>query len=309
MGSDMTYSHEPVMLNECVGALTLKSGGVYLDGTAGLGGHSEEIAKRLDGGRLICLDKDPMAVERCSERLAPYGERVTVVRNDFRDLSSVLDRLGVQGADGILLDLGVSSLQLDMPERGFSYRFDAPLDMRMDNDASLNAYDIVNTWEENRIKRILYDYGEERYAPLIASAIVRNRPILSTGRLAETVKRAMPPKARRESQHPARRAFQAIRIAVNDELGALEQGLDAAVGRLNPGGRLAVLTFHSLEDRIVKNRFRRLENSCTCPPDFPECVCGEKRILRIIGRYSPSREETERNPRAECAKLRVAEKV
>ncbi len=297
------------MLKECIEALNIKSGGIYLDGTAGLGGHSEEIAKRLDSGRLICLDKDPAALERCAGRLSPYGERVSIVKSDFRELASALDGLGIRAADGIMLDLGVSSMQLDMPERGFSYRFDAPLDMRMDTDAPFSAYEIVNTWEAGRIKQILYDYGEERYAPLVAAAIVRNRPISSTVELAEIVRSAMPAKARREKQHPARRAFQALRIAVNDELGALEQGLEAAVERLNHNGRLAVLTFHSLEDRLVKNCFRRFENTCECPPDFPECVCGNRQTLKIIGRYSPSTEETARNPRAECARLRVAEKI
>ena len=305
----MTYAHEPVMLDDCIEALEISPNGIYLDCTAGLGGHSEGIAARLDRGRLICIDKDQMAVSRCEERLAPYRSHAAVVRCDFRRLSTVLDELDIPYIDGALFDLGVSSLQLDMPERGFSYRYDAPLDMRMDAEAPLSAFDIVNTWEFERIKGILYDYGEERYAPLIAAAVVRNRPVPTTGRLVEIIKGAMPAKGRREGQHPARRTFQAIRIAVNDELGALEEGLLAAVGRLCPRGRAVILTFHSLETRLVKNVFKRLENTCTCPPDFPRCVCGGGRVIKVLGRCFPSPEETGRNPRAECARLSIAEKV
>ena len=310
----MEPKHVSVLLNECIEALCIKPAGVYVDGTLGLGGHSSEIAKRLTTGLLIGIDRDETAIERAGARLAPYGERVKLVHGNFSDVASILDRLGFDAVDGMLFDLGVSSPQLDEAQRGFSYMQDAPLDMRMDGSASLSAHDVVNTWPEDRLKQILYDYGEERYAPRIAAAIVRarqERPVETTLELVEIIRSAMPAAALREKQHPAKRSFQAIRIAVNDELGAVQTMMDTAPDKLRPGGRLAVISFHSLEDRIVKNGIRRREDGCTCPRDFPVCTCGFVQTLKSVSRKPilPSPEEQIANPRARSAKLRVAEHV
>ena len=310
----MEPKHVSVLLCECIEALKIRPDGVYVDGTLGLGGHSSEIAKRLTTGLLIGIDRDETAIGRAGARLAPYGERVKLVHGNFSDVASILDRLGVDAVDGMLFDLGVSSPQLDEAHRGFSYMQDAPLDMRMDGSASLSAHDVVNTWPEERLRRILYDYGEERYAPRIAAAVVRarqERPIETTLELVEIIRSAMPAAALREKQHPAKRSFQAIRIAVNDELGAVQTMMDTAPDKLRPGGRLAVISFHSLEDRIVKNGIRRREDGCTCPRDFPVCTCGFVQTLRSVSRKPilPSPEEQTANPRARSAKLRVAEHV
>ena len=306
--------HVSVLLNECIENLNIRPDGVYVDGTLGLGGHSYEIASRLRGGRLIGIDRDPSAIERAGARLAPFGDRVTLVHGNFGDVASILDDLGIDGADGMLFDLGVSSPQLDEAARGFSYMLDAPLDMRMDGTAPLSAYDVVNGWSEERLNRILWDYGEERYARRITAAILRARaikPVESTLELVEIIKSAMPAAALREKQHPAKRSFQAIRIAVNDELGEVERMMETAPDKLNPGGRLCVISFHSLEDRIVKNGIARRENGCTCPREAPVCTCGFVRTLRSVSRKPilPSEDEIERNPRSRSAKLRVAERV
>ena len=295
-------------------ALRIRPDGIYVDGTLGLGGHSFEIAKRLTTGLLIGIDRDETAIERAGKRLVPFGERVRLVHGNFSDVAAILDRLGVDAVDGMLFDLGVSSPQLDEAHRGFSYMQDAPLDMRMDGSATLSAHEVVNTWPEDRLRRILYDYGEERYAPRIAGAIVRarqEREIETTLELVEIIRSAMPAAALREKQHPAKRSFQAIRIAVNDELGAVQTMMDTAPDKLRPGGRLAVISFHSLEDRIVKNGIRRREDGCTCPRDFPVCTCGFVQTLKSVSRKPilPSPEEQIANPRARSAKLRVAEHV
>ena len=309
----MEYTHKPVLLAPCIEALRIRPDGVYVDGTLGRAGHSMEIARRLTTGRLICIDRDMAAIDAAKERLAPYLDRVTLVHSNFSELGDVLRQAGVAGADGMLFDLGVSSPQLDDGSRGFSYMQDAPLDMRMDTSAPLTAYEVVNTWSAEELRRILYEYGEERYAPAIAKAIVRARetaPVATTLELVEIIKSAMPPAALREKQHPAKRSFQAIRIAVNGELDALPPMLRAAVEGLFPGGRLAVITFHSLEDRIVKQTLRDLARGCTCPPEFPVCVCGNKPKVRLVTRkpITADAEELADNPRARSAKLRVAEK-
>ena len=312
---EINYGHKPVLLHECLDALAIKPDGVYLDGTLGRAGHSLEIVRRLTaGGRLIALDRDETAIEAAQRRLADYMDRVTLVHSNFSALDDVLRELGVRGVDGMLFDLGVSSPQLDDAARGFSYKQDAPLDMRMDREQSLTAYEIVNNWPREELKSILYEYGEERYAPQIAAAIERVRtdhPIETTLELVDIIRSAMPPSALREKQHPAKRSFQAIRIAVNDELGAVKQGMEAAIDHLNPGGRLAVITFHSLEDRIVKKVFQDAARGCTCPPSFPVCVCGHKPKIRILTKKPiiATREEVEENPRSRSAKLRVAERV
>ena len=310
----MEPKHVSVLLSECIKALNIRPDGIYVDGTLGLGGHSSEIAKRLTTGLLIGIDRDETAIERAGSRLQTYGERIQLVHGNFSDVVSILDRLGVEAVDGMLFDLGVSSPQLDEAHRGFSYMQDAPLDMRMDGSASLTAHDVVNTWPEDRLRRILYDYGEERDAPRIAAAIVRARQlkeIETTLELVEIIRSAMPAAALREKQHPAKRSFQAIRIAVNDELGAVQTMMDTAPDRLRSGGRLAVISFHSLEDRIVKNGIRRREDGCTCPRDFPVCTCGFVQTLKSVSRKPilPSPEEQAANPRARSAKLRVAEHV
>ena len=285
-----------------------------MDGTLGGAGHSSEIVKRLENGRHIGIDRDPIALKAAGERLAPYADKVTLVHSNFCEIKQVLDDLDIEGVDGILLDLGVSSPQLDDGARGFSYMADAPLDMRMNNEDPLTAHDVVNTWPYEELKRILYDYGEERYAPQIASAICRKReskPIESTLELVDVIRSAMPPAALREKQHPAKRSFQAIRIAVNDELGSVEKVMRDAIPKLNKGGRLAVITFHSLEDRIVKNAMVAASKGCTCPPSFPVCVCGKKPQVKLITRKPiiSSDEELEVNPRARSAKLRICEKL
>jgi 16S rRNA (cytosine1402-N4)-methyltransferase len=310
----MEYAHYPVMLGECIEALNIKPDGIYIDGTLGNAGHSFEIAKRLDTGRLIGIDRDERAILRAKKKLEPFSGRVTTVHGNFRDLGSVLDGLGIRFADGMLFDLGVSSPQLDETSRGFSYMSDAPLDMRMDESETFTAREIVNTWPEEKIKRILFEFGEERYAPRIAAAIAaqrKNGAIETTLQLTEIIKSAMPGPALREKQHPAKRSFQALRIAVNDELGAISEMMGTAMDRLEKGGRLAVISFHSLEDRIVKNAIAGRENGCTCPRDFPVCVCGFKQTVRSIGRkpITPGEKELEENPRSRSAKLRVAEKL
>lgn len=302
------------MFEECMQALDLKPAGVYVDGTAGGGGHSYGIASRLTSGRLIAIDQDSAAIEAAGARLAPFGSRVTLVRDNFRNLSAILDDLEIHHIDGILLDLGVSSYQLDTAERGFSYNADAPLDMKMDQRKSLSAYNVVNEYSADRLRRILYDYGEERFAPRIAAAIVAQRqkaPIETTGQLVDIIKSAIPAAARDGGHHPAKRSFQAIRIEVNGELDVIEPALRAAVSRLNPGGRAAVITFHSLEDRIVKQTFASLASGCTCPKDFPVCVCGKRSTVRLVGGKPilPGKQELEQNPRSRSAKLRVAQKL
>ncbi len=306
--------HVPVLLRECIENLNIRPDGIYVDGTLGLGGHSAEIAARLTTGRLIGVDRDPSAIARAGERLAPFGERVTLVHGNFSEVARILEELAIPGVDGMLFDLGVSSPQLDEAQRGFSYMQDAPLDMRMDSTAGLSAYEVVNTWSEDRLNRILWDYGEERYARRISAAILRARarkPIESTLELVELIKGAMPAAALREKQHPAKRSFQAIRIAVNDELGEVERMMDTAPDKLNRGGRLCVISFHSLEDRIVKNGIARRENGCTCPREAPICTCGFVQTLKSVSRKPilPSEEEIENNPRSRSAKLRVAERV
>ena len=308
------FHHVSVLLEECLDGLNIKPDGIYVDGTLGGAGHSSEIVKRLDTGRHIGIDRDPIALKAAGERLAPYADKVTLVHSNFCEIKQVLDDLGIEGVDGILLDLGVSSPQLDEVMRGFSYMADAPLDMRMNNEDPLTAYDVVNTWSYEELKRILYDYGEERYAPKIAAAICSKReikPIESTLELVDVIRGAMPPAALREKQHPAKRSFQAIRIAVNDELGSVEKVMRDAIPKLNKGGRLAVITFHSLEDRIVKNAMVEASRGCTCPPSFPVCVCGKKPQVKLITRKPivSSNEELEVNPRARSAKLRICEKL
>ena len=311
---DGAFTHRPVLLDESIQALNIRPEGVYLDGTLGRAGHSREIARRLTSGRLICVDRDQAALDAARERLAEWMDRVTLVHSNFDGLDAILDGLGLTGADGMLFDLGVSSPQLDDAARGFSYMADAPLDMRMDQEQALTAAQVVNTWDQEELRRILWQYGEERYAPQVAAAIVRRRedkPIKTTLELAELVKSAMPAKARKEKQHPAKRTFQAIRIAVNDELGSVERMLRQAVPRLNKGGRLAVITFHSLEDRIVKSELAQFARGCICPPDFPVCVCGRTPEVRLVNKKPilPTEEELEENPRARSAKLRIAEKL
>lgn len=306
--------HVPVLLNECIEGLNINPGGVYLDGTLGRGGHSSEIAKRLRGGRLISIDRDDTAITEAGERLREFGDAVTLVKGNFADVGKILDGLKIEKVDGMLFDLGVSSPQLDETERGFSYMHDAPLDMRMDRSAGLTAYDIVNGWNTDEIKRILWEYGEERYSGRIAYAISEKReakPIETTLELVEIVRSALPGAALREKQHPAKRTFQAIRIAVNDELGAVEQMMRTAPDRLNIGGRLCVISFHSLEDRIVKTGIASRERGCTCPKEFPVCVCGFKQTLRSVSRkpVTPGKAELEMNPRARSAKLRIAERI
>ena len=310
----MEYTHRPVLLDECIEGLNIRPDGIYLDGTLGRAGHSREIAKRLTSGRLICVDRDDAALEAAQTRLADWMDRVTLVHSNFDKVSDILDDLGLKGIDGMLFDLGVSSPQLDDGSRGFSYMADAPLDMRMDRSEGLTAADVVNTWSQEELRRILFQYGEERCAPQIAGAIVRRRaekPIETTLELVDVIKSAMPGKALREKQHPAKRSFQAIRIAVNDELASVERMIRGAVPKLNKGGRLAVITFHSLEDRIVKTGMADFAKGCTCPPDFPVCVCGKTPDIKLVSRKPilPTDQEVEENPRARSAKLRVAEKL
>lgn len=307
----MEFSHKPVLFAETVEALQIKPNGVYVDGTAGGGGHSAAIAARLsESGRLICIDQDPDAIAVLQERIGGLPQ-VTIVQENFARIDSVLSSLELPGADGILIDLGVSSHQLDTPQRGFSFHTDAPLDMRMSQQGP-TAAELINTLDERSLTRILSEYGEERYARSIARNIVRTReqePMKTTLQLAELVKASMPAAARREGGHPARRTFQALRIAVNGELDMLSAGLDAMFERLNPGGRLAAITFHSLEDRMVKQRFASWCEGCVCPPDFPVCVCGRTPRARLPFKVKgPSAQELEANPRSRSAKLRAVEK-
>ncbi len=308
------FHHVSVLLEECLEGLNIRPDGIYVDGTLGGAGHSRHIAARLENGRLIGIDRDTVALAAAGERLKIFEDRVTLVHSNFCEIAQVLRDLEIPGVDGILLDLGVSSPQLDDGERGFSYMADAPLDMRMNRSDALTAYTVVNTWPREELKRILYDYGEERFAPQIASAICRRReekPIETTLELVDVIRSAMPPSALREKQHPAKRSFQAIRIAVNDELGSVEKVMRDAIPCLNKGGRLAVITFHSLEDRIVKNAMAAAAKGCTCPPEFPVCVCGKKPMVRLVNRKPivSGPEELECNPRARSAKLRICEKL
>lgn len=310
----MDFNHQSVLLDECIAGLNILSEGIYVDGTVGGAGHSLEIVKRLESGRLIGIDRDEAALKAARAKLEEFADKVTLAHSDFRQLSQVLDMLCIDQVDGMLFDFGVSSPQLDEPERGFSYMSVGPLDMRMDASGTLTAYEVINTWPTDRLKKIFYEYGEERYAPAIANAIDRRRkaaPIKTTLELADIIRSAMPAQALREKQHPAKRTFQAVRIAVNDELSAIEELMESACERLKPGGRMAVITFHSLEDRIVKNAMRRLAVGCTCPPDFPKCVCGKTPQARIITKkpMTAGQAELEGNPRARSAKLRILEKL
>jgi 16S rRNA (cytosine1402-N4)-methyltransferase len=307
-------SHEPVLAAEVAGVLVpvLAGGGVLLDATVGLGGHAHRLLLGAPRATLIGIDRDPYALAQARARLAGLGQRVELVRGEFAQLAAVLERLGSAPLRGVLFDLGVSSPQLDRPERGFSFRHDGPLDMRMDPSRQLTAEHVVNHYEEAELARVIARYGEERYARRIARAIVRNRPILSTGRLAEVVAEVIPQPSRRGARiHPARRTFQALRIEVNDELGQLEQALPAALERLEPGGRICVISYHSLEDRIVKRTFARAARGCICPPDLPMCSCGARATLRLLTRRAvrPSEAEVAANPRASAARLRSAEKL
>ena len=307
------FSHYSVLKSESIDALQIRPDGIYVDCTAGGGGHSFEIASRLTTGRLFAFDRDEAAIKAASERLSPFSDRVTMVKSNFTEAATILRSYGISGIDGALIDLGVSSYQLDTAERGFSYMQDAPLDMRMDREQALTAYDVVNTYSENELKKILFTYGEEKFAPKIAASIVRQReakPIESTLELAELIKNAMPAKAKVGGHHPAKRSFQAIRIEVNGELSAIEPTLRDLVSLLNPMGRLAVITFHSLEDRITKQTFASLCGACTCPPDFPICVCGKTSIVRLpFKSVAPGEQELLENPRSRSARLRVAEKI
>ena len=310
----MQFQHTSVLLAECIEGLRIRPDGIYVDGTLGGAGHARCVAEKLtEGGRLIGIDQDGDAIQAASERLAPFGERVTIVRDNYEHMAEVVKGLGIDGVDGILLDLGVSSYQLDNPERGFSYRNDAPLDMRMDERQTVTAHQIVNEYSETELFHIIRDYGEDRFAKNIAKHIVQARekkPVETTFELAEIVKGALPAKVRATGGHPAKRTFQAIRIECNRELEVLTESLDAMIDLLNEGGRICIITFHSLEDRIVKNAFRRNESPCTCPPNFPVCVCGKKSKGRVITRKPvlPTEEELEVNPRSASAKLRIFEK-
>ena len=311
----MEFSHYSVMLKECIEALDIKPNGIYVDCTAGGGGHSEEILKNLDNGMLISLDQDDAAIETCTRKFQKYGNKSVIVKSNFSELANVLSNLGIVHIDGVLMDLGVSSHQLDTPSRGFSYNSDAKLDMRMNPHSPFSAYDVVNTYSENELKKVIFDYGEEKFASSIAKKIVAKReesPIETTIELAEIVKSAIPvAAARKESQHPAKRTFQAIRIEVNHELDVITPAIDAAVSSLNKGGRIVIMTFHSLEDRIVKSKYNDLATGCKCPPNFPVCVCGNKAKVKVITKkpIMASNEELQENARSRSAKLRVAEKL
>ena len=315
MEKKINFSHRSVLLDECIEALNIKPDGIYVDGTAGGGGHSLEIAKKLTaGGRLIAIDRDDAAIAAATERLKDYSERVTFVRNNFSSIKESCLDLGIERIDGVLLDLGVSSYQLDTVERGFTHNSDAPLDMRMDRRNDLDAYTVVNTYSADQLKKVIYNYGEERFAPKIAAAIVRYREkeaITTTGQLVDIIKSAIPPSAREGGHHPAKRTFQAIRIEVNGELDAIEPTIRGATDILAPEGRIAIITFHSLEDRIVKQTYADLASGCNCPRDLPVCVCGRKPRVNVLTRKPilPSERELEENPRSRSAKLRVAEKI
>ena len=310
---EQTFSHVSVLLRETIEGLNIKENGIYIDGTLGGAGHSSRIAEKLTTGRLIGIDQDKDAIQAAGERLAPFKDRVTIVRSNYENMPKIAAELGIRSADGILLDLGVSSYQLDTPERGFSYREDAPLDMRMDDRQSRTARDIVNELSETELYRIIRDYGEDPFAKNIAKHIVRRRaekPIETTFELVDAIRAAIPAKVRMNGGHPAKQTFQAIRIELNRELQVLENTLDSMIDLLSPGGRLCIITFHSLEDRIVKTNFKRNENPCTCPPDFPVCVCGKTPKGTVITRKPilPGEEELTQNPRSKSAKLRIFEK-
>lgn len=310
----MEFKHKSVLLDETIESLNIKPNGIYVDGTLGGGGHSYEIAKRLtDGGRLIGIDQDEDAIRAAKERLSEFADRVTIARDNYCNMPKVLDELGISKVDGILLDIGVSSYQLDEAERGFTYKQDAPLDMRMDQRQKMTAKDIVNGYSEEDLYRIIRDYGEDKFAKNIAKHIVQARqikPVETTFELDEIIKAAIPMKFRATGGHPAKKTFQAIRIELNRELEVLDESIDAMTDLLNDNGRLCIITFHSLEDRIVKTRFRKNENPCTCPPDFPVCVCGKKPKGKVITRKPivPDEEELEENKRAKSSKLRVFER-
>lgn len=308
------FSHYSVMLGESVDGLDIKPGGIYVDCTLGGGGHSGEILRRLDGGRLIAVDQDSDAIEASKLRLSDNLDRITFVHDNFCNIGNALDRLEIDAVDGAIIDLGVSSYQLDTPERGFSYMHDAPLDMRMNPEAALDAYQVVNGYSEERLKKLIFDYSEEKFAGRIAAKICEfreNKPIESTFELVDIIKSAIPAKAREDGPHPAKRTFQAIRIEVNSELSVIEPTLNVLMEHLKPGGRLSVITFHSLEDRIVKQVFTEFAKGCTCPPDFPVCVCNKKPKMKILTRKPilPSEKELDENPRSRSAKLRIAEKL
>lgn len=308
------FSHFSVLLSECIENLDIKPDGIYVDGTAGGAGHSSKIAERLDGGLLIPIDQDEDAIRVISERLAQYGERVRIVRDNFSNIKSILNGLEIEKIDGLLLDLGVSSYQLDTAERGFSYMADAPLDMRMDNRAARSAYTVINEYSADDLKKIIYDFGEERFAPKIVSGIISARekaPVKTTGELVEIIKNSLPSFARREEWSSVKRVFQAVRIEVNKELDVIAPTIEAAVNMMNKGGRIVIITFHSLEDRIVKQTFNALASGCTCPKDFPVCVCGNKPKIKILTKKPilPSDAELAVNSRSKSAKLRVAEKI
>ena len=308
------FSHFSVLLNECIENLNIKSDGIYVDGTAGGAGHSSKIAEKLEGGLLIPIDQDEDAIKVVTERLAPFGNRVKVVRDNFSNIKHVLDDLGSKKIDGLLLDLGVSSYQLDTAERGFSYMANAPLDMRMDNRAHRSAYTVINEYSADELKKIIYDFGEERFAPKIVAGIIKAReiaPIETTGELVEIIKKSIPSFARKEELSSVKRVFQAVRIEVNKELDVIAPTIEAAVNMMNKGGRIVIITFHSLEDRIVKQAFVSLSSGCTCPKDFPVCVCGNKPKIKIITKKPilPSDGELAINSRSKSAKLRVAERI
>ena len=311
----MTFRHVSVLLRETIEGLNIRPDGIYADGTLGGGGHASEVAARLtEGGRLIGIDQDADAIAAATERLKPFGDRVTIVRDNYVNMKHVLADLGIEAVDGICLDLGVSSYQLDTAERGFSYMEDAPLDMRMDRRGDRTAADLVNECSEQELFRIIRDYGEDRFAKNIAKHIVKARErkaIRTTGELADIIRGAIPMKIQVTGGHPAMRTFQALRIALNGELQVLEDSIDEMIGLLKPGGRICIITFHSLEDRIVKNGFRRNESPCTCPPGFPVCVCGKKSRGMVITKKPilPTEEETEENPRSRSAKLRIFERA
>lgn len=311
----MEFKHKSVLLEEVIEGLNIKSDGIYVDGTLGGAGHGEQVCLRLgDKGRFIGIDQDEDAIRASGERLKPYGSKVTIVRSNYSSMVDVLHQLGIQKVDGITLDLGVSSFQLDTEERGFSYRFDAPLDMRMDNRQELTAQKVVNEYSEMELFHVIRNYGEDKFAKNIAKNIVIERekaPICTTGQLAEIVSHSIPMKIKKQGGHPAKRTFQAIRIEVNHELEVLEQNISDMIDLLNPGGRFCIITFHSLEDRIVKRAFRKAQDPCTCPPNFPVCVCGNQSRGKQVPRKPilPSQKEMEENPRSKSAKLRIFEHI
>ena len=309
----MEFKHTPVLLEEVINGLNINKDGIYVDGTTGGGGHSKEIVSRLDKGRLICIDQDQRALEAAKKNLSDYLDKITFVHDNYSNINNILDNLSIDKVDGILLDIGVSSYQLDKSSRGFSYHKDAPLDMRMDRTKKLSAWNVVNEYGEKKLEDIIFNYGEERWARRIAEFIVeerKNKTIDTTLELVEVIKKAIP-KGAREASHPGKKTFQAIRIEVNRELDVLEKGIEDMVDRLNPKGRLAIITFHSLEDRIVKHEYRYLNKACICPPELPICACDKEREVKIITRKPiiPSKKEIEINPRSRSSKLRIVEKI